>query len=105
MLLIQDLKAMNMPVSVITILCQSIKTSRQRLDEHHRNDRANNAISGSSSSGSSGSGSSSGGGGMLINTHVPVPYRRVYARLERFRWRVDVTIANGSLAKVCHQND
>ena len=86
-----------MPVTVITMLCQAIKTSRQRLDEHHRNDRSNNAISCGSSSGSS---SSSSGGGMLINTHVPVPYRRVYARLERFRWRVDVTIANGSLAKV-----
>ena len=84
-----------MPVSVITMLCQSIKTNRQRLSSSDDDRIIVNAISGMNNS------SSSNSSGMLMNhTHVHVPYRRVFAKLERFRWRVDVTIANGSLAKV-----
>ena len=144
--LTQDLKAMNMPLSVTTILCTAIKASRQRLDEHSSSSSSHRVAVTSSGSGS----------GVLGKAHVQVlclivscfylfvhitlhyrrlfnhhpipyhlippqpiseshlitdhyllhhhdqqvPYRRVYPTLERFRWRVDVTIANGSLAKV-----
>lgn len=72
-----DLKAMNMPPAAAGLVCKGIKMCRKRLDDRFL--------------------SSSAGPTVASVRHL---MRTTYPKLERFRWRVDVTISNGSLTKV-----
>lgn len=79
-----DLKSMNMPPASATLICKAIKGCRKQLDDRF--------LSPSPSAGAATSSSSSSSQRSMM--------RLTYPKLERFRWRVDVTISNGSLAKV-----
>ena len=80
-----------MPLSVTTTLCQAIKASRQRLDDHSSNTA--HALANASSSGS----------GVLINTHVQVPYRCLYATLDLITNHIYPLLTAGTLSTcVCY---
>jgi len=72
-----DLKAMNMPPAAAGLVCKGIKMCRKRLDDRFLSSSA----------------------GPTVSTARQL-MRTTYPKLERFRWRVDVTISNGSLSKV-----